>query len=135
MIALPFCIFLFFSSLLIVPFLLKFTPNLQSRSTASKRPCYKAACKTKCILCTYQFCAFKKPEAVKSPKIFVWLDLPRKWIKTKKMKGFLLAVNYYCVYDRKRTSNRSAMSVFFLYLWPSTRSSRHCFQQSTWRVK
>ena len=55
----------------------------------------------------------QKPEAVKSPKIFVWLDLPRKRIKTKKTKGFLLAVNYYCVYDRKRTSNRSAMSVFF----------------------
>jgi len=55
----------------------------------------------------------QKPEAVKSPKIFVWLDLPRKRIKTKKTKGFLLAVNYYCGYDQKRTSNRSAMSVFF----------------------
>jgi len=31
----------------------------------------------------------QKPEAVKSPKIFVWLDLPRKRIKTKKTKGFL----------------------------------------------
>ena len=41
----------------------------------------------------------KKPEAVKSPKIFVWLDVPRKRTKTKKTKGFLLAVNYYCVYD------------------------------------
>jgi len=40
---------------------------------------------------------------VKSPKIFVWLDLPRKRIKTKKskFKGFLLAiaVNSYFVYD------------------------------------
>ena len=59
----------------------------------------------------------QKPEAVKSPKIFVWLDLPRKRIKTKKTKGFLLAVNYYCVYDRKRTSNRSAMSVFFIPIY------------------
>ena len=83
------------------------------------------------VLCTYQFIKLlvsigeiiwgfvgilriQKPEAVKSPKIFVWLDLPRKRIKTKKTKGFLLAVNYYCGYDRKRTSNRSAMSVFFI---------------------
>jgi len=109
---------------------LKFTPNLQSRSTASKRPCNKAACKTKCILCTYQFIkllvsigeiiwgfvgnsAHLKTRGSEKPQIFVWLDLPRKRIKTKKTKGFLLAVNYYCVYDRKRTSNRSAMSVFF----------------------
>ena len=53
MIALPFCIFKFSSShhcSLFHLFVLKFTLNLQSRSTDSKRPCYKAACKTKCIL-------------------------------------------------------------------------------------
>ena len=45
------------------------------------------------------------------------------------MKGFLLAVNYYCVYDRKRTSNRSAMSVFLLHLWPHTRQNTPVFDR------
>jgi len=57
--------------------------------------------------------AHLKTRGSEKPKIFVWLDLPTKRTKTKKTKGFFLAVNYYCIYGRKTTSNSHAMFFFF----------------------
>ena len=57
--------------------------------------------------------AHLKTRGSEKPQKLCLVRSPQKTNQNQKTKGFLLAVNYYCAYDRKRTSNRSAMSVFF----------------------
>ena len=133
-------------------FVLKFTPNLQSRSTASKHPCYKAACKTKCNLCTYQFIkllisigeiiwgfagnsAHLKTRGSEKPQNLCLVRSSQKTNQNQKNERIFTCSKLLLCLWSKENLQQVCDVCSFLYLWPSTRSSRHCFQQSTGRVK
>ena len=129
-----------------------FFSNGGTTCAASKHPCYKAACKTKCILCTYQFIkllvsigeiiwgfvgnsAHLKTRGSEKPQNLCLVRSSQKTNQNQKNERIFTCSKLLLCLWSKENFQQVCDVCFFLYLWPSTRSSRHCFQQSTGRVK